>query len=41
MSMGFITGWPSSEKATAPAAFWSPYSLRVWPSEPMEMAPTG
>jgi hypothetical protein len=36
-----ITGRPSSESATQPAAWSSPYSASSSPSEPLEMAPTG
>src|SRR5205823_6118789 len=35
------TGWPSSEKATAPAAAMSAISLNSWPRCPLLMVPIG
>ena len=36
-----ITGWPSSEMATAPAAFMAPMAASSSPALPLVMAPIG
>ena len=41
MTRELATGWPSSESATAPAAFMAPMADSSSPALPLVMAPMG